>query len=164
LTPADDPKTEPEKLLFSAILRPHRSLSPRGLAVVIGLMALCVGLSSLPFVLIGAWPVVGFFGLDIALIWLAFRVNAAEGRNEEQIFLSRILLLVRNLDWRGTIREARFNPRWLRLEKEMHPEWGLERLSVVQGRARKVVGACLNAEDRAEFADVFASAIAEAKR
>lgn len=157
-------ETPGEHLLFSAILRPHRSLSPRGLAILLGFVALGGALSSLPFLLIGAWPVVGFFGLDVALIWLALRINAAEGRNEEQIFLSRIVLLVRNLDWRGSIREVQFNPRWLRLEKDVHPEWGLERLSVVQGRARKVVGACLNPEDRAEFADVFGAALAEAKR
>lgn len=161
---AHDPEPQTEKLLFSAVLRPHRSLSPKGLALVIGLIALGGFLASLPFFLIGAWPVVGFFGLDVALIWLAFRINAAEGRNEEQIFLSRIHLLIRNLDWRGAIREAEFNPRWLRLEREEHPEWGLERLSVVQGRARQVVGACLNYEDRAEFADVFSGALMEAKR
>ncbi|MCA0405518.1 MAG: DUF2244 domain-containing protein [Proteobacteria bacterium] len=164
MTAAHDPKSEAERLLFSAVLRPHRSLSPQGLALVVGLIALGLALASIPFFLLGAWPVVGFFGLDAGLIWLAFRINAAEARNEEQIFLSRIHLLIRNLDWRGAIREAEFNPRWLRLEREEHPEWGIERLSVVQGKARQVVGACLNHEDRAEFAQVFSNALIEAKR
>ncbi len=159
-----DPQTEAERLVFHAILRPHRSLGPRGLAFVIGFFALCLSLIAVPFLVAGAWPIVGFLGLDAVLIWLALRVNAAEGRNEEQIFLSRILLLIRQLDWRGARREAKFNPRWLRLEREVHPEWGLERLSVVQGRQREVIGACLNPEDRADFARAFSDALAEARR
>jgi uncharacterized membrane protein len=159
-----DPESELERPLFTAILRPHRSLTPRGLAFVIGLTALAGLLISLPFYLMGAWPIVGFMGVDVALIALAFRINAAEGRNEEQIFLSRVHLLIRNLSWRGAIREAEFNPRWSRMEREDHPEFGLERLSVVQGRARLEVARCLGREDRAEFADVFGKALAEAKR
>jgi uncharacterized membrane protein len=159
-----DPESHNEAPVFTAILRPYRSLSPRALSLVIGLTALAGVLVSVPFFLLGAWPIVGFMGLDVALIWLAFRINAAEGRNEEQIFLSRVQLLIRNLNWRGEIREAHFNPRWSRLEREEHPEWGIERLSVVQGPARHVVAACLNYDDRAEFAEVFGAALAEAKR
>jgi uncharacterized membrane protein len=159
-----DPESELETPLFTAILRPHRSLSPRGLAWVIGLTSLAGLAISLPFFFLGAWPIVGFMGLDVALIALAFRINAAEGRNEEQIFLSRIHLLIRQLGWRGELREASFNPRWSQLEREDHPEWGLERLAVVQGRTRQEVARCLGREDRAEFAEVFGKALAEAKR
>jgi uncharacterized membrane protein len=162
--PARDPESDWETPIFTAILRPHRSLSPRGLSWVIGLTALAGFVISLPFFFLGAWPILGFMGLDVALIALAFRINAAEGRNEEQIFLSRVHLLVRNLGWRGEIREAGFNPRWSKLEREDHPEFGLERLDVVQGRTRQEVARCLGREDRAEFAEVFGKALAEAKR
>lgn len=159
-----DPESELETPLFTAILRPHRSLSPKGLSWVIGLTSLAGLLISLPFFFMGAWPIVGFMGLDVVMIALAFRINAAEGRNEEQIFLSRIHLLIRNLNWRGEVREAEFNPRWSKLEREDHPEFGLERLSVVQGRTRQEVARCLGREDRAEFCEVFSRALAQAKR
>lgn len=162
--PARDPESDNEAPVFTAILRPHRSLSPQALAWVIGLTALAGILVSIPFYLMGAWPIVGFMGVDVILIWLAFRINAAEARNEEQIFLSRVRLFIRNLDWRGKSRETALNPRWSRLEREEHPEWGLERLCVVQGRARHEVARCLGREDRADFADAFARALAEAKR
>lgn len=126
-----------------------------------GLTGLAV---SIPFVLLGAWPIVGFMGLDVLLIYLAFRYNNAAARACEQIFLSRFELLIRAVSWRGIIREARLNPLWTRIEKEEHPEFGLERLSLVQGRKRVEIAACLGREQRADFAEAFQRALHESKR
>jgi len=159
-----DPKSHHDRVIFQATLQPHRSLSPFGLMLLMGFVAL-VGLSvSIPFYLMGAWPIVGFMGLDVALIYLAFRYNNAAARAYEQVFLSRIELLFRAVDWRGQIREARFNPFWTRLEREDHPEFGLEKLSIVQGKQRVEIGACLGREERADFAQAFQRALSETRR
>lgn len=159
-----DPNSSLDAPIFTATLQPHRSLSPSGLRVLlvfVGFVGLAV---SIPFLLIGAWPIAGFMGLDVALIYLAFRSNNASARAYEQIFLSRVELLFRSVSWRGTIREARFNPFWTRLEREDHPEFGLEKLALVQGRARVEIAACLGREERADFASVFQRALVESKR
>lgn len=159
-----DPKSHDGELIFTAELHPHRSLSKRGLAFVMAFVG-AVGLAvSIPFYLMGAWPIVGFMGLDVLLIYGAFRYNNATARAVEQVFLSRFDLLIRSISWRGFIREARFNPLWARLERKDHPEFGLESLALVQGRSRVEVGACLGPHERAEFADAFQRALSEAKR
>ncbi len=124
-----------------------------------------VGLAvSIPFYLMGAWPIVGFMGLDVLLIYGAFRYNNATARAVEQVFLSRFDLLVRSISWRGFVRESRFNPLWTRLEREDHPEDGIEKLALVQGRQRCELGAFLGRGERADFADAFQRALGEAKR
>jgi uncharacterized membrane protein len=159
-----DPISPKDELIFSASLQPHRSLSPRGLRILMGFVALAGLAVTIPFFLLGAWPIVGFMGLDVLAIWLAFRYNNAAARACEQIFLSRFDLLVRSISWRGFIREARFNPRWTRLEREDHPDFGLESLALVQGRARIEIGACLGRAERAEFAEAFGRALIDSKR
>lgn len=153
--------TEP---LFTATLQPHRSLSPFGLGLLMAFVGL-VGLAvAIPFYLIGAWPIAGFMGLDVLLIYAAFRTNNRAARAYEQIFLTRIELLFRSVSWHGRMREFSFNPLWTRLEREDHPEFGLERLALVQGGARVEIAGCLGREERADFAEAFQHALAESKR
>ena len=62
---------------WRATLTPHRSLTRQGFVI---LMSAIAGLSfgiGLFFYIIGAWPVVGFMGLDVVLIWWAFSKNFA---------------------------------------------------------------------------------------
>ena len=158
------PIPEADEAVFTATITPHRSLSPRGLACLMaffGVVGLCV---SIPFYLMGAWPIVGFMGLDIVLIYAAFRYHNATARSYEQIFLSRITLLIRAVSWRGQVRERRFNPLWSRLEREDHPEFGLEKLEIVEGRARVQIAQALGREERAAFARALQNGLREAKR
>lgn len=162
--PPDDPISRLEAPLFEATLHPHRSLTRNGLAWVMGFVGL-VGLAvSIPFLLLGAWPIAGFMGLDVALIYFAFRYHNATARAYEQIVLSQIDLLFRSVSWRGIVREVRFNPLWTRLEKEEHPEFGIERLALVQGRSRVEIASMLGREERAAFAADFQRALAESRR
>src|SRR6476620_5385316 len=65
----------PEPTLFSAIITPHRSLSGTGFLLVMGLIGLMSFSGGLFFFLLGAWPVIGFLGLDVLLVYWAFRAN-----------------------------------------------------------------------------------------
>jgi uncharacterized membrane protein len=70
---------------FERVLLPHRSLSPRGfhlLMAVLALISLAIGIG---FVSVGAWPVVGFFGLEVALVYLAFRLSYRSARQSKAI-------------------------------------------------------------------------------
>ena len=70
---------------WRAILTPHRSLSPKGFVILMSVIAGFNFIGGLFFYAIGAWPVVGFMGLDVALIWWAFRANFADARRAEHI-------------------------------------------------------------------------------
>lgn len=158
-----NPKSE-EIAVFDAVITPHRSLSPRGLTWLMAFLVLVTTAISIPFYLLGAWPVVGFLGVDLALIYLAFRYHNATARAYERIVLSRIELLFRSVSWRGKVRERVFNPAWVRLEREEHPEFGTEKLELVQGKSRVEIASQLGREERAEFASAFQKALATAKR
>ena len=64
---------------FRALLTPHRSLGPTGFLVLMAALAGISFVTGLVFYLAGAWPVMGFFGLDVALVYLAFRLNYRSG-------------------------------------------------------------------------------------
>src|SRR2546422_1744423 len=51
--------------------------------------------SGIGFVSIGAWPICGFFGLDVALLYFAFRLNRSEEHTSE--LQSRLHLVCRLL-------------------------------------------------------------------
>ena len=103
------------RLFFECVLSPHRSLPARGfhvLMLTLGLISLAVGIG---FVSIGAWPVVGFFGLDVGLVYVAFRLNYRGARQSETIRLAGDAFTVERVDVRGERRTWRFQPFWLRV-------------------------------------------------
>ena len=103
---------------FERVLLPHRSLPPRGFRVmmlVLGVVSLAVGIG---FVSIGAWPVTGFFGFDVALVYLAFRLNYRSARRSEILRLVGDAFTVERIGVRGNRRVWRFQPFWLRVVLE----------------------------------------------
>ena len=105
-------------LFFERVLLPHRSLPPRGfnaMMLVLGLISLAVGIG---FVSVGAWPVTGFFGLDVALIYLAFRLNYRSARRRETLRLAGDAFTVERISVRGNRRVWQFQPFWLRVVLE----------------------------------------------
>ncbi len=117
--PADAVPASPlPRPFFERVLLPHRSLPSRGFHVmmlVLGGISLAVGIG---FVSIGAWPVVGFFGLDVALIYVAFRLNYRSARRSEILRLAGDAFSVERISVRGERRTWRFQPFWLRVVLE----------------------------------------------
>jgi uncharacterized membrane protein len=158
-----NPKSEDDPV-FDVVITPNRSLSGRGLFWLMAFLLFVTTAMSVPFYLMGAWPVVGFLGLDLLLIYAAFRYHNATARAYERIVLSKIELMFRSVSWRGAVRERRFNPAWVRLERQEHPEFGTEKLELVQGKARVEIAAELGREERGEFAAYFQNALTIARR
>lgn len=66
----------PETIVYlDATLTPSRSLSPRAFTITMAIIAGVSFLAGLSFMRMGAYPVIGFFGLDALAIWLAFRYS-----------------------------------------------------------------------------------------
>jgi uncharacterized membrane protein len=165
---AESPKTmspgDPEAIVFRARIRPNRPLDRRGQIILFTCVILLTTVLCVPFYLLGALPVVGFFGLDLVLLWIAFRVSNQRAQAYEELVLTRIELLFRRVSWRGRISEWRFNPRWVRLSSEEHAEFGMQRLALVEGRRLVEMAAFLGAEEKADFADALKQALAAARR
>ena len=81
--PYDPDAAEP--VLFSALLTPHRSLNRTGFVLVMAFLSVISFAAGVAFLLMGAWPVFGFFGLDVLVIYWAFRVNFRRAAATEEI-------------------------------------------------------------------------------
>jgi uncharacterized membrane protein len=138
-------------LVFERVLSPHRSLPPHGfyvLMAVLGLSSLAVGIG---FVSVGAWPVIGFFGLDVALVYIAFRLNYRSARRRETIRLAGDVFTVERVSARGELRAWRFQPFWLRVTlEERGDEWN--RLRVASHGRSLVIGDIVTPAARRELA------------
>ena len=153
-----------DDIFFSAMLVPHRSLGRRGLLVLMGVIAALLLVGSAYFWWLGAWPVLGFFGLDLLAIAIAFRLNHRAARAYEEIEVSQAALVIRKVAANGRAEELRFNPRWVRLELERHKDDEVQRIAVRAREQRVPVGAFLNPDDRQDFARAFGDALAAARR
>ena len=161
--PADNDRTQ-EPTIFSAVLTPHRSLSRNGfliLMLVMGGISLATGMA---FLLAGAWPVFGFCGLDVLLVYLAFQVSYRRAKAYEQVTVTPSELTVRQVSHYGRISEWTLNPLWVRLDRVVHAEFGIERLFLVSHGRRLAIAGFLGSEEKASFALALSAALGEAKR
>lgn len=155
--------TKDAPLHFDAWLAPHRSLSPRAFFYVMAAIAAVSFIAGLAFLRMGAWPVFGFFGLDVALIYYAFRRNFADARAHQTIQLSDALLKVRKVDAKGKIAAWTLKPYWTRVEIEADGDAarGAEEVHVrlcSHGRGLPVAE-CLSSPERLEFGAALSEAL-----
>lgn len=158
---AQDPITE---CLLDLRLEPHRSLTAANVRLLLLLFGGVGVATSLPFVIMGAWPVAGFMGLDVLILYLAFRANADAARAYEHIVVTPLELLLAKVTAKGMRRDFTFQPAWTRLHKEEHEEFGVLRLAL-RSRNRSVeIGSFLGADAKADLAAGLSRALNIAKR
>ncbi|WP_279479168.1 DUF2244 domain-containing protein [Aureimonas sp. SK2] len=154
----------PERTVFHALLTPYRSLGKRGFTVTMLLFGGLSLISGAVFLSHGAWPVVGFFGLDVLLLWIALRASFRSAQASEEVRVSRTELTIRKTSARGAVQEARYNPFWTRFLVRRHELAGVTHMAVAGEGRQTEIGSFLNPEDRESFAEAFGRALAEAKR
>jgi uncharacterized membrane protein len=154
----------PEPELFSALLTPHRSLNRTGFLVLMAFLSVVSFGAGVAFWMMGAWPVFGFFGLDILLIYWAFRVNFRRGKATEEISVTSSELRVRRVSHRGHVVEWVLNPLWVQLDQKTHAEFGIEKLYLVSRGRRVSVASFLGPDEKASFAKALLAALQAAKR
>jgi uncharacterized membrane protein len=150
--------------LFSALLTPHRSLNRTGFLMLMVFISVVSFAAGLAFLLMGAWPVFGFFGLDLLAIYWAFRVNFMRGRASEQIWMTPSELRVRRVSHRGHAVEWVLNPLWVRLDQKTHAEFGIEKLYLVSKGRRVSIAGFLGPDEKASFANALLAALQAARR
>ncbi len=153
-----------ERTIYAARLRPHRSLTrAQGQAFVV-MFALAAAAVSAPFFAMGAWPVVGFLGLDALAMWAALALSFRAARAYEDVSVTPIELALEKVSARGARRSWRFNPVWVRLERETHEAYGLRRLSLVSRGQAVEFGGFLGPDEKATVARDVSAALEEARR
>jgi len=148
---------------YQAELKPHRSLPPRGFAIVMAILAgvsFCVGLA---FVLRGAWPVTPFFGVDVALVYLAFRLSYRSARRRERLRLTADEFTLERVDVYGGRKRWRFQPFWLRVVLEER-DADSNRLYLASHGREYPVGAFLGPAERKAVAFSLKDALARWRR
>ena len=153
-----------EQPVFSAVIRPHRSLSLRGFRILMVLVCLVSVAASLPFLIMGFWPVAGFFGLDFLGLYIAFRVSYRQGQAFELLELTPIRLLIKKVTERGETQEWQFNPLWTRLDREIDDEYGMQELSLTSRNEHVVIARDLSPPERETLAEALSRALADVKR
>jgi uncharacterized membrane protein len=154
----------PEPELFSALLTPYRSLNRTGFVVLMGFLSLVSFIAGVAFLMMGAWPVFGFFGLDVLVIYWAFKVNFRHAQAREEISVTPSELRVRRISHRGQVAEWVLNPLWVRLDQQVHQEYGVERLYLVSAGHHVSIGRFLGPDEKASFAKALNAALAAARR
>jgi uncharacterized membrane protein len=148
---------------FKAVLTPYRSLGSKGfLIMMVCFGAICFAAGIL-FLSIGAWPVFGFFGLDIVLLWFAFSMNYRSARTFEEVAVSRCEIAILKVGPGKQYREYRFNPFWVRLSVDRMEDEGVVRIALTSRGETVNLGNFLNPDDRTSFAGAMANALAVAR-
>ena len=155
---------DPVAEFLDVTLTAERSLSQRGFRVLFGIF-LIVSLSiSLPFVLFGAWPIAGFFGLDALLLYFGFQANFRAARAYETIIVSSLELRIEKVSASGQRRLWRFHPWWTRLLRTEDEEFGLQKLTIVSRERALEVATSLGGREKEEFARVLTAALEQARK
>jgi uncharacterized membrane protein len=151
------PQLKASPVFFDAVLYPHRSLPPQGfmlLMLVLSVVSFAAGVS---FVLLGAWPILGYFGLDVLLVYLAFRASYRSARMHEWVRLTEDTLTVERVGQRGERRRWQFQPFWLRVVLEERNE--TNRLVLTSHGRELVVGGFLAPAERRNLAVALKEAL-----
>jgi uncharacterized membrane protein len=159
-----DNDPHPEVTIFSAILTPHRSLGRTGFLVLMGCLGGASFATGMVFVVLGAWPVFGFLGLDVLLVYWAFRINYRAAAAYEEVKITPSELIVRKVSPRGRVREWTLNPLWVKLQQDIHEEFGVERLFLVSRGRRLSIAGFLAPKEKESFAHALGQALGEARR
>ncbi len=154
--PADEP-------FFEALLTPHRSLGRTGFMLIMGALLFSWAVTGAIFLSYGAWPVFGFFGLDVIGLYIAFRLNYRAARAREEVSVSRTALDIRKVAPSGKAEAHHFNPFWARFSVARHSEIGITGMEVEGQGDRVAIGAFPNPDDRESFAAAFSRALSKAK-
>jgi uncharacterized membrane protein len=149
--------------LFAATLTPNRSLGRRGLRIVVVALAVMASIPGMIFFSLGAWPIIGFLGLDVLLLWWALSSSLHESRRFEVVTLWPDQLELRQVAPGGEERVRRFNPFFVKLVIDRDIDERTTGLHLRTSDEDIEIGAFLNGDDKASFAKVFGTALKKAR-
>jgi len=154
----DDARSEDQIPVYQAILYPHRSLGRIGFYALMAVLGGYTCFASLYFYHVGAWPVIGFFGVEILILWLAFRANYQSARGYEMITLTPEALVVTEHHPRRGKTEWTFHPHWAQVVFEQKGE-SESHLKVLSHGKGVEIGTFMTADEKKECAEALRAAL-----
>lgn len=152
----------PDTVLFDAHLAPHASLPRGGFALLMAVLCVISFAAGVAFVSIGAWPVLGFFGLDVAAVYFAFRISYRRARRYETVRLTAKQLAIERVSPGGQVERFEFQPYWLRVLMDDPPRHE-SRLTLRSHGRSLVIGSFLSPAERLELAQELRAALERIK-
>ena len=151
-------KTEAGAEAIVITLWPYRSLSLRGFQILIAVLASLMTVIGLGFYLLGAWPVIGFLGLEILVVWYAFKWNYRSGQLVETVAITPQQVDVTRTDWRGRETTVRLSGAWIKAELDVK-EKRRERLYLRQHAHKLEIGAFMPPSEKLSLANALNAAL-----
>ena len=148
--------------VFEARITPYRSLSRRGVAILVFAMSVFTAAVALRFWLWGAWPVVFFSFLEIPLLILMLVINTRRARASELIMLTPQRLTVIRTDPAGRRNEESFPSAWLRIEFESGQS-GIPRILLCSHGQAYEVGSFLHDPEKQSLFSALRAALHDAR-
>ncbi len=147
-----------QAVTFEAVIVPHRSLSRRGLIILITALCSFSSATATAFWLLGAWPVAGFSGAEILLAIALLRYNARSVRASEVLLLSEAGLRIIRTDPRGRREELLLPTAWLNAVLEER-QGGVPRLWLAGHGVHEQVAAALGEAEKRDLAASLQAAL-----
>jgi uncharacterized membrane protein len=145
------------------VLHPHRSLSPRGFLILMSVLGVVSFITGVAFCMIGAWPVMGFFGLDVALVYWAFKLNYRSGRAYETVDITPDVLTLTRVRPDGAKEAIEINPYWARVSLTTDRPDGRTSLRIIAQGRELLLGQFLTDDERRDFAGALSGALQTAR-
>lgn len=150
------------EILFDAVLTPNRSLTKKSFLIVMAAASFFCFTIGLIFFLAGAWPVTGFLGLELLLLYLSFRISYRSANRRETVQLRRTSLSVSRFLQNGKSLVWSFQPYWLQIECNFEAKH--DRSIVLRSKGTTVgIGSFLSPKERADFAEALIKALHKCK-
>lgn len=144
-------------------LRPSRSLTPHGFLIVMGIASVVSIVAGVHFTLKGAWPVMGFFGLDLALLYWAFKASYRQGELTERIYLDGAKMTIERSRPGFQSQAWTLHPSWVQVSVD-DPEEHHAALKLRDRSTAIELGSFLPPRERSQVADVIRDGLERRKR
>ncbi|MBT3205911.1 MAG: DUF2244 domain-containing protein [Gammaproteobacteria bacterium] len=152
-------KADPNEHQYDFLIRPNRSMTAKGMTLFVIFVGLAVFLIAIRFVLLGAWVILPFAILEVALLAAGFWLYERASRYRETVQLSRKNILITQESVKG--RESwQFNPHWVQVVLSLDPDdWYPSQLFIRSHGEQVEIGTCLTNQEREELAKALKQAM-----
>ena len=155
-------QTQAEPGAFHAVLTPYRSLGPNGFLIFMIALGAMSFVTGVVFLIAGAWPVLGFFGVDVLLVYIAFKLNYRSGRLYETVDVTPAKFSWTRVHPSGRQEQFDCNPYWARVNLREWPD-GRTVLCVASQGKELAFARFLTDDERRDLASALREALLAAR-
>lgn len=151
-----------ETIYMDAVLTPNSSLSPRAFTIIMSAFGAVSFICGLAFLSMGALPVVGFFGLDVLLVYAAFQWTFKKQTESTHVIVTNEHLRMRHTKPNGDVKSVSLPTAFVRVELDEAAtpnSW----LRIEYGRQAFIIGRFLTLPERKSLAKALRQAIIDAR-